>query len=88
MSGATTHDPRVYVDIEIGLSVNVLNLVDPRLQFSVLEDGAGVAGRVQFHRWQGKVDGEHEQVAMLVSCADVRPPHLCTGVRYDGTDHE
>ena len=35
---------RVYFDIEIGLSVNVLDLVDPWLQFSVFEDGKGITG--------------------------------------------
>jgi len=37
------------VDIEIGLSMNVLDLVDPWLEFSFFEDGRGVAGRGQGH---------------------------------------
>jgi len=35
----TTNLSRVFMDIEVGLRVQVLDLVDPRLQFSVLEDG-------------------------------------------------
>jgi hypothetical protein len=46
---STTHIPRGYFDIEEGLSVDVLDLVDPWLQFSVFEDGGG-------HRWQRKFD--------------------------------
>ena len=30
---------RVFVDVEEGVIVKVLDLVDPRLQLSVLEDG-------------------------------------------------
>ena len=47
--GATTHFPRMYRNVEVGLTLDVLDLVDPWLQFSVLEDGRGVAGRVQSH---------------------------------------
>ena len=35
----TTHAPRVYLDIKESLSVNVLDLVGPWLQFSIYEDG-------------------------------------------------
>jgi len=43
--GTTAHLPRVYFDVEIGLGLDVLDLVDPWLQFSIIEDG-GVVGRV------------------------------------------
>ena len=46
---ATTHAPRVYLDVDIGLSENVPDLVNSRLQFSVLEDGRGFVGRVRVH---------------------------------------
>jgi len=35
----TTHLLRVFVDIGMGLCKNVLDLIDPWLQFSVFEDG-------------------------------------------------
>ena len=43
--GTTTHFSRVHLDIEVRLSVDVLDLVDPWLQFSVLEYGREAAGR-------------------------------------------
>ena len=45
----TTHAPRVYLDIDVDLSENIPDLVNPRLQFSVLEDGGRPVGRVQGH---------------------------------------
>ena len=44
--GTTAHFPCMYLDIEVGLSVNVLNLVDPGLQPSALKDGRRVTGRI------------------------------------------
>lgn len=54
----------MYPDIEVGLTLDVLDPVDPRFEFSVLEDGKGVTGRVQGHAdhivcteqvwWRGK----------------------------------
>ena len=41
----TTHVPRMYLDVEVGLCVNIPDLVDSRLQFSVLEDGRGFVGQ-------------------------------------------
>lgn len=38
LSGATTHLYCVIVDIEIGLSKEILDLVDPWLQLPILED--------------------------------------------------
>jgi len=49
VGGSTTHAPRMYLDIEEGFSVDVLDLVDPRLQFSVSEDGRGATGRARVH---------------------------------------
>ena len=43
VGGTATQFPRVHLDIEVGLSVIVLDLVNPRLQFSIFEDG-GVTG--------------------------------------------
>ena len=48
---AAAYDPRVYLDINPGLGENVLDLVNPRLRFSVLEDGRGVIGRFESHSW-------------------------------------
>ena len=57
---------RVHLDIKVGLRVDVLDLVDPWFQFSILEDRKGIAGRVQGHG-QNEHDsvGEHQQAAML-----------------------
>ena len=41
--------PRMHLDIDVCLGVNVLDLVDPWLEFSVFEDRKEVAGRVQGH---------------------------------------
>ena len=54
--GATTHVPHVYLDIEVSLSVDVLDLVDPWVWFSVFEDGRGVVGQFKGHGWQVKLD--------------------------------
>ena len=51
---ASAHDSRVHFDIGVGLGVNILDLVNPWLQFSVLEDGRGVVGRIQGHGWKNK----------------------------------
>lgn len=40
---AAAYGPRVVLGINPGLGVNVLDLVNPRLQFSILEDRRGVA---------------------------------------------
>ena len=37
------------MDIHIGLGVEVLDFVNSRLQFSVFEDGRGIAGRCGGH---------------------------------------
>ena len=37
-----THVPRVVMDVHVGLGVEVLDSIDPWLQFSVLEDGRGI----------------------------------------------
>ena len=47
--GTATHVHRVYLDVEVGLSVNVLDRVDSRLQLPVFEEGRGITGRVQDH---------------------------------------
>ena len=39
-----TQFPRVYLDVEVCLSVNVVDLVDPRPQISIFEDRRGVTG--------------------------------------------
>ena len=41
---AAAYGPRMYLNINPGLGENVLDLVNPRLQFSILEDGRGVTG--------------------------------------------
>jgi len=43
------------VNVKVGLVINVLDLVDPRLEFSVFEDG--VIGRAHGHGWQNKYGG-------------------------------
>ena len=59
--GTTTHLPRVYFDIEEGLRVNTPDLVDPRPQLSIFEDGRGVTGRVQArHGRRRKCDNGEE----------------------------
>ena len=56
------------MDIQVGLGLKALDLVDPRLQFSVFKDGRGVAGRVQGHGWQGKFDNVgNTRIAKLLS---------------------
>jgi len=42
--GTTADTPRVYLDVEECLSVNILDLVDPWLQFFTFEDGRGIWG--------------------------------------------
>ena len=37
------------MDIEVGLEIKVLDLVDPWLEFPIVEDGRGVARRGQGH---------------------------------------
>ena len=44
------------MDIEVGLGRKVLDLVNSRLEFSVFEDGRGVAGRFQGHGWHSEFD--------------------------------
>ena len=48
--------PRVYLDIEVCFSVNVVDLVDPWLQISIFEDGRGIIGRFQCHGRQNECD--------------------------------
>ena len=42
------------MDIEVGLGMEVLDLVNFWLQSPAFEDGSGVAGRVQGHGWERK----------------------------------
>ena len=49
LGGTTTHFLRSYPDAEAGFILDALDIVDPWLQFSVLENGSGVARRVQDH---------------------------------------
>ena len=37
------------MDVEVGLGINILDLVDPWFEFLVPEDRRGVAGRAQGH---------------------------------------
>ena len=46
------------MNVKVGLVINVLDLVDPWLEFPVLEDGRRVAGRAQGHGW--RKCGEHK----------------------------
>lgn len=62
--GTTTHLPRVHSDVEVGFGVDILDLVNSWFQFSVLEDGRGVAGRVQSHGWQSKCGNAGERKLM------------------------
>ena len=40
LGGTKMHFPRrVFMDIDVGVVIKVLDLVDPRLYFSVFEDG-------------------------------------------------
>ena len=48
----TTHFPRGYLDAKVGLTLDVLDLVDPWLQFSVFENRGTVTGRVESYGWQ------------------------------------
>ena len=55
------------MDIKVGLTINVLNFVDPRFQFPILEDGRGTAGRAWAHdgrlgwaRSLGNASREHD----------------------------
>ena len=48
---AAAYGPRVLLDIDPGFSENVLDLINPCLQFSILEDGRGVAGWSLGHGW-------------------------------------
>jgi hypothetical protein len=49
LSRKTTHFPRVFEDIKVGPSINVLDFVGTWLQFSIYEDGRGVVGRSEGH---------------------------------------
>jgi len=71
--GTTAHFPRVYLNVEVCLGVNVLDLVDPWLQLSVFEDRGGVTGSVQGHGWQDECR-EQEPVTMPLSCTGSGPP--------------
>ena len=53
--------------------------MNSRLEFSVFEDGRGVASRVQRHDWQSKFDnvGNHEQVIIIERYGNVHSPHVC-----------
>jgi hypothetical protein len=44
-----THVLRVHLGIDVGPDVNIQDLVNSRLQFSVLEDGKGLVGRARGH---------------------------------------
>ena len=60
--------PRVHLDIDVGLGDDILDLVDPWLQFPIFEDIERVTGRVQGHGRQIKdlicnTRGEHERGA-------------------------
>ena len=41
---AAAYAPRLYINISPGFGTNILDLVNSWLQFSILEDGRGVAG--------------------------------------------
>ena len=43
--GTTAQFLRMSVDVEVGLGMNILDLLDAWLEFPVLEDRRGVAGR-------------------------------------------
>jgi len=47
--GTATHVSRVYLNIEEGFTVNVLDLVDSWSQLPMFEDGGGGVGRYQGH---------------------------------------
>ena len=72
---STTHLFRALLGIHVGLVVKVLDFVDSWHQSSALEDGYRVTGsRV---RGRGRGHGEREEVVMLLSFTDARPPRLC-----------
>ena len=89
LSGATAHFPRVCLDIEVGLRLKVLDLVDPWLQFSVFEDGRGVAGRLHCYVRQGKynnVENTRRSRCFYISYTDVHSPHFGhVGARWHNT---
>ena len=58
----TTHAPRGHLDIEEGLSVNVLDLVYPWRRFLTLEDGRGVQGHGLRNKYAN--GGERDQVVV------------------------
>ena len=47
------------MDVEVGLSVQIPDLVDSRLQLSVFKDGLGTTGRVQGHGKDKYLDAEN-----------------------------
>ena len=77
----TTHVPRVYLSVEVGLGENITDFVNSRFQFSVLEYGRGFVGRVLGHggRASAVAWGARGQVTVLVLSTrrnfprDVRP---------------
>ena len=76
--------PRVHLDIDVCLGVDVLDLVEPWLQFSVFENRKGVVGRVQGHgqNEHERQRGEHQQAAILyivVRIENTCRPHFLLG---------
>ena len=82
-SGTTTHFSRVYVDIEEGISVDILDLVCPWLQFSAFENGRTVIGRVESH-----AHGQQSKYGKSWERNNSRCEHPATlsfvGVRHSG----
>ena len=75
----TINFPRVFLNIKEGLVVKTLDLIDPWLQFSIVEDGYGVVGRCDGHG-QNKYDNEENmsglQCYIVPHVGNTRPPHL------------
>jgi hypothetical protein len=69
------------VNIHVGLAVKVLDFVDSWLQFSVFEDGRGVAsrwsdhGRVSAATWRTRAS-RGVIIYLVVSCTDACLPHF------------
>ena len=60
------------VDVEVGLEIKVLNLVDPRLEFPILEYGREVAGRAQSHSLVEQVRQRVERASYNTIIIDYR----------------
>ena len=62
--------------IEVGLRATVLDLVNPWLQFSALEDAEGICGHGQQSKFGDLGNKSAVQILSPSAESDMRPPHF------------